>query len=262
MNPGDCRLANGTIVTPQQLRLLQSTGPPANKTYYSRTLCKRSIIFLIQPLTLLGDYQYPGQNGTFQFDYVYTLDSERLSCNDNNTITFDGKPEEYGLSNMTVGGGYCYNNRGYRSTELTNRTRCLPDTQNPAYRWGFSTMLSGVFVIVHLIWSLTMYLVWLDAQFNSKLVRMGYTMTPLRAAFTLATVARRKMGCGNVDLVRADTKNVEDKLFGNSSKKIRHQGAEIDYGLFNDDGKEGVEMMNDAENGLRQRKHGVTAFDA
>ena len=80
-------------------------------------------------------------------------------------------------------------------------------------------------------------------------------MTPLRAAFALATVARRKIGCGDVDLIRADSKGLEDKLFGNTSSKIRHRGAEVDYGLFQDDSKELVKTVSDAENGLRQRKN-------
>ena len=208
-----------------------------------------------QPLISIGDYKYPGKNGTFK-----TREGDIQQCNRIYNLQLDGK--DYNADTLNYTYGYCYDNKiGYQASDFTGKIRCLPDTQNPSFGWGFSSMLSGVFVIANLVWALTIYAVWLDAQFNSKLVKQGYVMTPLRAAFALATVARRKIGCENVDLVRADTKGVESELFGRSSKKVRHRGAEVDYAVFQGDGKEGMEMISDAERGLRQRKNGAPAFD-
>lgn len=240
----DCRLSNGTITTYKNWR----SGTKTRTTYSNSTG-----FYLYPNHTLVEcDYEYPGQMGTFNITYMG--DTELFSCNETYSIVIEGT--RYSAPTLNVTGGYCNGDRAYTSGSLRNKARCLPDTQNLSYRWGFSTMLSGVFVIVNLVWSLTMYVVWQDAQFNSVLVRKGYTMTPLRAAFTLATVARRKIGCGNADLVRADTKDLERKLFGNSSRKIRHRGAEVGYGVFDEHEKNGWEKVSDTESGLRHRHSG------
>lgn len=247
----DCRLPNGTITTEREWSmdrepiLSNSSHWQSSRNYtWFRNEC---------------DYKYPGQKGTFtlrKYRPTNNADSSVRSCN-GSMIEIDGT----GYNGLTLNytSGFCSENRAYYQSSV--KARCLPDTQNVSYRWGFSTMLSGVFVIVNFVWALTMYVVWQDAQFHSNLVRNGYVMTPLRAAFTLATVARNTIGCGNVDLIRADAKELDDKLFGNSSKKIRQRGAEVDYSLFEDSGKQGWEMMSDTESGLRQRSNGVTTSE-
>jgi hypothetical protein len=112
--------------------------------------------------------------------------------------------------------------------ELRGKSRCLPDTANPSYQWGFSTMLSGVFVFIHFGWCLSMYIVWLDAQSKSTLVQEGYGMTPLRAAFAIAKAVKRKTGLGEMQLVRHSTKDLNKELDGNSKEK----GTKIDYSIF------------------------------
>ena len=144
--------------------------------------------------------------------------------------------------------GYCNEDHGYSDIDLMNKSRCLPDTANPRYQWGFSTMLSGVWIILQLVWVLTMYTVWQDAQFNSTLVKSGYEMTQLRAVFTLATAARQKTGMRNKELVRADTKSLESELFG--SRKKEKEKAEVDYEIFREKAKGEIE---DEEFELRKR---------
>lgn len=76
-----------------------------------------------------------------------------------------------------------------------------------------------------------MYIVWQDAQFNSTLVKSGYVMTPLRAAFAIAKAARRKTGLGDRQLVRANKKELEQELYGTR----RTKAAKVEHSIFVDD---------------------------
>ncbi|KAH7116984.1 hypothetical protein B0J11DRAFT_442790 [Dendryphion nanum] len=230
----DCRLPNGTIT-----KFNEWIKRPKDAT---------------NRISFFSDcnYRYPGQNKTFLSNSKDGLQY----CNKTNTIEIDNK--EYEVRGLNYTNGYCYQGRGYDRTVLNDKIRCLPDTQNPLYQWGFSTMLTSVFVIFNLIWSLTMYAVWQDAQFKSNLVKSGYRMTPLRAAFTLAMIAKRETGHNSLDLIRADTKSLNEQLFGFRSRKTRHSGAEVDFGVFKDEGKEGFEVAS-AEGGLKRRRTDTTS---
>jgi hypothetical protein len=96
-------------------------------------------------------------------------------------------------------------------------------------------MLSGLFVFFHFAWSLSMYAVWQDAQWHSSLIKSGYAMTPLRAAFAMAKAAKRRTGMGGHGLVRADTKELEQELYG----KRGRQGTCVEFGTFEEDEEEG-----------------------
>lgn len=86
-----------------------------------------------------------------------------------------------------------------------------------------------------------MYVVWQDAQFKSTLVKTGYTMTPLRAAFAMAKAARRRTGMGEKQLVRANTKELNQELYGTKGRK----GTKVEYGIFDEGDVEhgGVETV-------------------
>jgi hypothetical protein len=96
-------------------------------------------------------------------------------------------------------------------------------------------MISAIFVFIHFGWAVTMYVVWQDAQFASTLVKTGYRMTPLRAAFAMAKAAGRRTGMGEKQLVRANTRELEQELYGTRRRK----GTCVEYGLFGDSGDEG-----------------------
>jgi hypothetical protein len=136
--------------------------------------------------------------------------------------------ETYDAQNLNGTRGYCYKNTGWKNQDLYDKSQCLPDTANPTYEWGFSTMLAGVFIIINFLWSIGMYVVWQNAQFNSSLVWGGYSMTPLRAAFAMAKVAKHRTGLGEKQLVRAETKDLEKELYGYQDIK----GSKVDYNLF------------------------------
>lgn len=163
--------------------------------------------------------------------------SERISNRSTGNSTFDvtinGK--KYDAANLNGTSGYCYDGNGYSYYYLYDRSRCLPDTTDPTYQWGFSTMLSGLFVIFNFTWVISMYILWQDAQINSTLIGTGYQMTPLRAAFAMAKAAKRKTGLGEKQLVRANTKELEQELYGSKGTKA----TEVEYGIFDEDEEHG-----------------------
>lgn len=146
----------------------------------------------------------------------------------NETVTYMINGRQYDIQDINATFSLCYNHKAYDVWDLRGRTRCLPDTANPSYQWGFSTMLSGVFVFIHFGWCLSMYTVWLDAQSKSTLVQEGYGMTPLRAAFAIAKAVKRRTGLGEKQLVRHNTKDLNKELDGVRNEK----GTEIDYSIF------------------------------
>lgn len=101
-------------------------------------------------------------------------------------------------------------------------------------------MLSGLYVFFHFGWAITMYIVWQDAQFNSSLVKSGYEMTPLRAAFAMAKAAKRKTGMGEKQLVRANTKELEQELYGTRKTK----GTKVDHKIFAESDEEEAEARH------------------
>jgi hypothetical protein len=151
-------------------------------------------------------------------------------------ITINNKPYDALTLNGTY--GYCYGSKPYTYSFLRDRSRCLPDTANPSYEWGFSTALSGVFVILNFCWALSMYALWQDAHFNSTLVKSGYQMTPLRAAFAMAKAAKQQTGMGEKQLVRANTKELKQELYGKRGK----QGTIVEYDIFGEADVEGGEV--------------------
>lgn len=143
-------------------------------------------------------------------------------------MTLEVNEQVYDIQNLNGTYTLCYNNHAYDKYELQGKSRCLPDTANPSYQWGFSTMLSGIFVFIHFGWCLSMYIVWLDAQAKSTLIQEGYEMTPLRAAFAIAKAVQRSTGLGEKQLIRHDTKDLNKELYGTGKKK----GTKVDYSIF------------------------------
>ncbi|KAH3907014.1 hypothetical protein HBH56_194840 [Parastagonospora nodorum] len=225
----DCQLNNGTIVniTEYQQTHINSNYGYSNSFTSPEDICR---------------FNYPGNNKTFTLGRwdLEGKTGETKKCAETYNITTHGGT--FDLLDLNTTSSYCYNSKPYDYTFLSERSRCLPDTANPTYQWGFSSMLSGLFVFCHFAWALSMYAVWLDAQFCSSLVRGGYTMTPLRAAFAMARAARGRTGLGEEKLVRADTRELKQELYGSKRKR----GTEVGYGIFGE---------GEREMGMR-RRHG------
>jgi hypothetical protein len=184
----------------------------------------------------LGIYNFPNNTKTWE-DWDFPIQSKRItySCNSTFPVTIKGKT--YDVQDLKTDRGWCYDSVGYNFTSLLDKSRCLPDTANRSYEWGFSTLLSGLFVFVTAGWVLSMYVLWLDAQHGSTLVRQGYRMTPLRAAFAMAKAARQRTGLGEKQLLRVDTSVLEKELYGGK----RSKKTKVEYTIFVEDPEEGDE---------------------
>jgi hypothetical protein len=186
-------------------------------------------------------YYYPNNTQTWIEDNLTSSSDSRTdlrgtySCNATIPVTVNGKT--YDADDLDGGYGYCYNSVGYDSSYLIDKSRCLPDTANPSYQWGFATLMSGLFIFVTAAWTLSMYVLWQDAQFNCKLVKEGYRLTPLRAAFAMVVAARRRTGLGGKGLVRAKTGGLERELFGKKGTR----GTVIEGHLFVENPEDGEE---------------------
>ncbi|CAI9627638.1 unnamed protein product [Alternaria burnsii] len=227
----DCQFPNGTITTAdERYKWLSSQY---SYYYYSYS----------SPFYANCSYTYPNNTQTFTdaaarsfIDTQYVSADDTYACNATISIPINGK--QYDASNLNGDFGYCYNGVGYNYSYLSDKSRCLPDTANPSYQWGFATLMSGLFILVTAIWTLSMYVLWQDAQFNCKLVKEGYRLTPLRAAFAMAVAARRRTGLGGKELVRAKNAGLERELYGKKGTR----GTVIEGHLFvenvEDEGRE------------------------
>ncbi|KAF2012797.1 hypothetical protein BU24DRAFT_425419 [Aaosphaeria arxii CBS 175.79] len=221
----DCRLPNGTVLAWTKW---------ADRYYYNWGSDYR-----------LGDCVTVFPNTKTYKDW----DGNTKSCNGSTYYTLSDDGKTYDVATANYESGFCYDGIGYSYSTLWSKSRCLPDTAHQTYEWGFSTMMSATFIFLQFLWTITMYIIWQDAQIKSKLVRSGYAMTQLRAAFTLAAAARWRTGLNNRALVRRDTKQLERELFG--SKKAQKEQTVVSYELF----QEGRNSMRDSlEADFKKRK--------
>ncbi|KAF2738623.1 hypothetical protein EJ04DRAFT_486074 [Polyplosphaeria fusca] len=220
----DCKLPNGTVMPYQQWSSRYSYND-AYRSNYTYTSCV---------------FNFTENTQT----YYNSVTNKTEQCKRDYTFNYHGK--DYNIWQANYSSGYCYDDHGYEYSTL--KLRCLPDTANQTYQWGFSTMLSGIFIILQFSWSIVMYIVWQDAQFNSKLVKSGYRMNLLRAAFAASVAAKWKTGMGGCELVRTDKKSLERSLYGTKKKKY----AEVEYDVFVS-GKEARLDSSDEEGELRRR---------
>jgi len=238
----DCRIANGTIVkAADSYRYFSGRNNGYTYNYLSTeefaTICRWDFANNTQTFQMSDSWAYRG--------------GKTQKCGTSWNVTLSD--QQYDVLTLNVTYGLCYDNKPFRSEYLRSRTRCLPDTANPSYEWGFSTIISGIFVFLHFGWTLTMYIIWQDAQFGSTLVKNGYQMTPLRAAFAMAKAAQRKTGMSEKRLVRANTKELEQELYGTR----RTTGTKVGIDLFDEADEEHGE-----EHGVRRRHARPTVVTA
>ncbi|KAK7180872.1 uncharacterized protein CC84DRAFT_1163997 [Paraphaeosphaeria sporulosa] len=237
----DCKLPNGTVLPFQEWQY----------RYYSYNYNNEPNWVPPQ-----GPYQYEdckthfdGQTGVYlsswgqDSDYPRAKNWGEYACNDTFPVTLpDGQTYSIYDINYTAS-GYCFGNKTYKYWDLVDSTRCLPDTANPSYQWGFSSAMIGVCFIINLVWCLSMWVVWQDAL-RAKLVRRGYRMSPLRAAFILTEAARRRTGVNGVEgLVLRDRRLLRRELRRGKGRKeavvdreVFEEGEgddEVEYGKGN-----------------------------
>ena len=84
---------------------------------------------------------------------------------------------------------YCYLNQ---TLSMSLPTQCIPES---FFAWGFSSLLLYITISLQLAWMAGMYIVWLEANVNSQLVRRGRRIRgPLRAASDLVEAMREVLG--------------------------------------------------------------------
>ncbi|KAI4611862.1 uncharacterized protein J4E87_010364 [Alternaria ethzedia] len=206
----DCKFANGTTVTAAE----------------QRDLWQHTSFNQYDDLLFNCTYDFPNNTQTWTEQKVYNQDSVTHLCNTSVSVPVGGKT--YNADDLVGDYGYCYNSIGYQYYSLIGKSRCLPDTANPTYQWGFSTLMAGLFMFVTSAWVLSMYVLWQDAQFNSTLVKEGYRLTPLRAAFAMAVAARRRTGLSGKDLISAKNRALGRQLYGKKGTR----GTVVEHGLF------------------------------
>ncbi|KAF2199294.1 hypothetical protein GQ43DRAFT_464936 [Delitschia confertaspora ATCC 74209] len=244
----NCSFANGTVRSYATWRMnYYQSSPwlknPDTQLPYNLTDCT---------------IEYPNNTQQYSPDVPLNNDEKRY-CKDPFTITINNT--NIPLTSLNTSFALCRGDRPYDWADLSKRTRCLPDTSHPSYEWGFSSMLSAIFVIVHFMWSISMYIIWLDAQVNCKLVKKGYLLSQLRAVFAISVAAEQKTGFQGRELVEAERKELERELFGPLSGRKKGEevarGAVVDKGVFGvgeEEVKVEVESANSAEVGQKLRR--------
>jgi hypothetical protein len=104
---------------------------------------------------------------------------------------------------------------GYDLLQLENNVVCMP-SNDESYQWGFSGMLTGVTVILQGVWTVLMWILYLYCSLSSELVRKGYAMSALRAAFAITAASEERVGLNATDLVVVDKKILANGKNGES----------------------------------------------
>jgi hypothetical protein len=86
---------------------------------------------------------------------------------------------------------YALDNNTYDLDYIQANGSCEP---RPTYRWGFSFLLLFVTVLLTTIWTIGMYIMWLDAYLYSRFDRAHRDMGTHRAALDFAAAMRKDIG--------------------------------------------------------------------
>ena len=97
------------------------------------------------------------------------------------------------LYNDWTNAQFIYQNTTYTYADIQANGQCV-QASPPGYSWGFSFILLFVTALLTTIWSIGMYIMWLDAHLHSRYNRAGRRMGPFRAALDLAKALHKDMG--------------------------------------------------------------------
>ncbi|KAK0645085.1 hypothetical protein DIS24_g8255 [Lasiodiplodia hormozganensis] len=180
-------------------------------------------------------YYYPPEDDPTEYN---NPDNIQYNCTATITLSIANHniPYDTAMAHSDPFRTQCYNGTGYSLYTVEQNSRCLPDTaaSRPAYQWGFSAMLTSVVLIVHAVWALTLYAVWLDAECRGDVVRRegeGGTggMTQLRAAWFAVAAARGVV-------VDEEEREARDAGMGCGPEEVEgmagRQEAKVGVGLF------------------------------
>ncbi|KAF2147053.1 uncharacterized protein K452DRAFT_303955 [Aplosporella prunicola CBS 121167] len=163
---------------------------------------------------------------------TYLLYGDYYNCNATLNMTVAGKTLAWKDGRHHIGdhAGWCYDGKPYGDRYMYEKTQCMPDTKGARYHWGFSATLTSVVVIVHAVWALTMYAVWLEAEVHGRLLREGYNLTQLRGIFVVAAAAQDTTGMEVAELKTLSTSKVEKELFDKGARvEFKQLEKELPY---------------------------------
>ncbi|KAK5033178.1 hypothetical protein LTS07_003479 [Exophiala sideris] len=95
-----------------------------------------------------------------------------------------------------------------------------------SYKWGFSFLVLFSVIILFLVWSLGMYILWVDAYLNSRFNRAGRTLGIQRAVLDLAACMQREIGPDGIEMM--SNPELQNKIRGES------RGGLITYQMLDD----------------------------
>ena len=116
-------------------------------------------------------------------------------------------------SSVCLRRGLCYQNDTLPD-DLKPLAECL---MQPDFAWGFSSLLLYVVCSLQAVWTIGMFIVWVDANIYSQLCRRGRkTRGSLRAAIDIAEAMREVLG---------------DELCAYTNAEIGHELEKTKYGV-------------------------------
>lgn len=104
----------------------------------------------------------------------------------------------------------------YNLSEMNDHGNCL-STGEVRYRWDFSFPLLYTFVLTWFIWTITMYVLYLDSYLHSCLEFAGRSMGTERAILDLAAVMQKTLAMEDV------------LMYGNADLKAAVEGERLSY---------------------------------
>lgn len=93
--------------------------------------------------------------------------------NPNISTEADGAPHTNPLHEIHVEESYCYQKNAL-SLDFEKTAECLASRY---YVWGFSSVILYILLSLQFVWTLEMFIIWLDANIYSQLCRKRRTMS-------------------------------------------------------------------------------------
>lgn len=119
----------------------------------------------------------------------------------------------------------CYSGRAYDWDQIAQTVQCLPDSSDPKYRWGFSTVLFSIILILHTVWATSNFLLWVDAELHGSLQHeTGFQLSQVHSAFMLTAAAMKSTDRSVNDLISLPPEE--------AAKKLGHREATIEFETF------------------------------
>jgi hypothetical protein len=113
----------------------------------------------------------------------------------------------------------------YNLSYVLAEGQCLPLM---THNWGFSFLGLFIVMVFTAVWSMGMYIMWLDAYLNSRFGRVHRDLGMYRAAWDFAEAMRRDMGDGAVREAMSNGEMKEKVRQAMNGNRIRYQMNDSD----------------------------------